>query len=111
MKNILSEKEMSKRLRKREEDIRGPYFRDMTAIIHSGAFRRLKHKTQAFFAPQNDHICTRIEHVLHVATVAETICKGLNNHDWQLNPEIANAAGLGHDLGHAPLDTQAKSSE
>lgn len=103
MKNTIPKDELQKRQRIREEDIRGPYFRDMTAIIHSGAFRRLKNKTQAFFAPQNDHICTRIEHVLHVATIAETICKGLNNYGWELNPEMANAAGLGHDLGHAPF--------
>lgn len=103
MKNKLSKEIMQSRLIPREEDLRGPYFRDQTAIIHSGAFRRLKHKTQAFFAPQNDHICTRIEHVLHVATIGETICKGLNNAGWQLDTEIAYAAGLGHDLGHAPF--------
>jgi len=103
MKNTISKEMMQSRLKERQEDLRGPYFRDQTAIIHSGAFRRLKHKTQAFFAPQNDHICTRIEHVLHVATVAETICKGLNNAGWQLDTEIAYAAGLGHDLGHAPF--------
>ena len=61
----------------RTEDIRGAYYRDTTAIIHSSPFRRLKHKTQVFFAPSNDHICTRIEHVLHVATVAATISKPL----------------------------------
>jgi dGTPase len=87
----------------REEDIRGPYFRDQTAIIHCTSFRRLKHKTQAFFAPDNDHICTRIEHVLHVATVASTICRGLSRAGWDMNDELAYAAGLGHDLGHAPF--------
>ncbi len=60
-----------------DEDLRGSYFRDQTAIIHSTAFRRLKHKTQVFYAPKNDHICTRIEHVMHVATIAKSICKGL----------------------------------
>ena len=103
MRNKISKEIMQSRLNPRTEDLRGPYFRDQTAIIHSGAFRRLKHKTQAFFAPQNDHICTRIEHVLHVATIAETICKGLNNAGWQLDTEIAYAAGIGHDLGHAPF--------
>ena len=103
MQNVISKDIMKSRLKPRIEDLRGPYFRDQTAIIHSGAFRRLKHKTQAFFAPENDHICTRIEHVLHVATIAETICKGLNNAGWHLDTEIAYAAGLGHDLGHAPF--------
>lgn len=91
------------RLRPRQEDVRGPYFRDQTAIIHSNSFRRLKHKTQVFFAPENDHVCTRIEHVLHVATIAATICRGLNQRGWQLDTELAYAAGLGHDIGHAPF--------
>jgi len=85
------------RARKREQDVRGDYFRDQTAIIHSQPFRRLKRKTQVFFEPRNDHICTRIEHSLHVATVAATICKGLG-----LDADLAQAAGLGHDLGHPP---------
>ena len=110
MHNKIDKEIMQSRLRPRTEDLRGPYFRDQTAIIHAGAFRRLKHKTQAFFAPQNDHICTRIEHVLHVATVAETICKGLNNAGWQLDTEIAYAAGLGHDLGHAPFGHSGESA-
>ncbi len=84
-------------------DMRGAYFRDQTAIIHSMAFRRLKHKTQVFFAPENDHICTRIEHVMHVATIAKTICQGLNRLGWNLDVELAFAIGLGHDLGHAPF--------
>ncbi len=92
-----------KRLLHRDEDVRGPYFRDQTAVIHSAPFRRLKHKTQVFFAPQNDHICTRIEHVLHVSTIAATICKGLNGKGFNLDPELAEAIGLGHDVGHAPF--------
>ncbi|MFA6034562.1 MAG: HD domain-containing protein, partial [Myxococcota bacterium] len=86
------------RLNPRDEDIRGPYFRDQTAIIHSMPFRRMKHKAQVFFSPNNDHVCTRIEHSLHVATIAETISRGLG-----LNGELACAIGLGHDLGHAPF--------
>jgi len=98
------EKQMySLRAKPRTEDIRGPYLRDQTAIIHSHPFRRLKHKTMVFFDPGNDHICTRIEHVLHVATIAATICKGLNIKGWNLDPDIAYAAGLGHDIGHAPF--------
>lgn len=87
----------------REPDVRGDYFRDQTAIIHSTAFRRLKNKTQVFFAPENDHICTRIEHVLHVATIAATICKGLNRYGWDLDIDMAYAIGMGHDLGHTPF--------
>lgn len=89
---------LTRRENSRKEDIRGPFFRDQTAILHSFAFRRLKHKTQVFFSPDNDHICTRIEHSLHLSTIAATICKALG-----LNTEIAQAAGLGHDLGHAPF--------
>lgn len=82
----------------REEDIRGPYFRDQTAIIHSFPFRRLKHKAQVFFSPNNDHVCTRIEHALHVATIGATISKGLC-----LDENMSYAIGLSHDLGHAPF--------
>lgn len=85
-------------------DVRDEYFRDQTKIIHSLPFRRLKHKTQVFFAPDNDHICTRIEHVLHVATIAASICRGLNKSgNWDLNQDLAYAIGLGHDIGHAPF--------
>jgi len=103
MKNMLSAEQMAQRARPRTEDVRGPYFRDQTAIIHSTPFRRLKHKTQVFFAPENDHVCTRIEHVLHVATIAATICRGLGRQGWELDMELAYAAGIGHDLGHTPF--------
>ncbi|MCG2715882.1 MAG: HD domain-containing protein [Candidatus Marinimicrobia bacterium] len=89
----------------RLEDVRGSYFRDQTAIIHSLAFRRLKHKTQVFFSPENDHICTRIEHSLHVASISATICKAL-----KLDTELAHAIGLGHDLGHAPFGHAGESA-
>lgn len=97
-KNLLSSEELLKRVNHREDDFRGGYFRDTTAIIHSYPFRRLKHKTQVFFSPKNDHICTRIEHVMHVASVASAICKGLD-----LDSDLAWAIGLGHDLGHTPF--------
>ena len=103
MKNPLSEQKYKQRRIHKEYPIRGEYFRDQTAILHSMEFRRLKHKTQVFFAPENDHVCTRIEHVLHVATIAASICKGLNKNGWELDPEMAYAIGLGHDLGHAPF--------
>lgn len=101
--NPLTQAACMARLHPRHEDIRGPYFRDQTAIIHSTSFRRLKHKTQVIFMPENDHICTRIEHVLHVATIAATICRGLVQAGWPLDNELAYAAGMGHDLGHAPF--------
>ncbi len=103
MKNPLDVNVYEERTKEKKHPIRGEYFRDQTAIIHSMPFRRLKHKTQVFFAPENDHVCTRIEHVMHVATIASTICKGLNNSGWELNQEMAFAMGLGHDLGHAPF--------
>ncbi|MBN2511217.1 MAG: HD domain-containing protein [Spirochaetales bacterium] len=96
--NPLSREMLLQRRSPRREDVRGAYFRDATAILHSFPFRRLKHKTQVFFAPENDHICTRIEHVLHVSTIATTICKALG-----LDSELAWAIGLGHDLGHTPF--------
>jgi dGTPase len=103
MKNPLPDATYKHRNIPKEYPVRGEYFRDQTAILHSMEFRRLKHKTQVFFAPENDHICTRIEHVLHVATIAASICKGLNKYGWQLDIEMAFAMGLGHDLGHAPF--------
>ncbi|MBN2598746.1 MAG: HD domain-containing protein [Marinifilaceae bacterium] len=103
MKNPLTKEQYLERVNKKEYPIRGDFFRDQTAIIHSMPYRRLKHKTQVFFSPENDHICTRIEHVMHVATIGATICKGLNNQGWDLNTEMAFAIGLGHDLGHAPF--------
>jgi len=96
--NPLSDDFYKTRIHKRTEDIRGSYFRDQTAIIHSMAFRRLKKKTQVFFSPENDHVCTRIEHSLHVSTVASVICKALG-----LDVEMAQAIALGHDIGHAPF--------
>lgn len=79
-------------------DIRTPFGRDFTRILHSSAYRRLKHKTQVFFSPGNDHISTRIEHVNYVDSIASTICKFLG-----LNDELARAIAIGHDLGHPPF--------
>lgn len=96
--NGLSAEVLQHRLHSRTTDVRGEFYRDTTAIIHSSPFRRLKHKTQVFFAPSNDHICTRMEHVLHVASIASAICRGLG-----LDTELAWAIGMGHDLGHTPF--------
>ena len=82
----------------RNNEIRSDFERDYTRILHSQAYRRLKHKTQVFFAPHNDHICTRMEHVMHVSSVASTISKYLG-----LNEQLASAIAMGHDIGHAPF--------
>lgn len=82
----------------RDSDIRSEFWRDYNRILHCTAYRRLKHKTQVFFATQNDHICTRIEHVNHVAAVSVTLCQRLG-----LNTELAIAIATGHDLGHPPF--------
>ncbi|MFA7107725.1 MAG: HD domain-containing protein [Sphaerochaetaceae bacterium] len=96
--NEIAQEKLKSRQIHRKEDVRGAYYRDTTAVLHCSAFRRLKHKTQVFFAPSNDHICTRIEHSLHVSSIAQTICHGLN-----LDVELAEAIGLSHDLGHTPF--------
>lgn len=85
-------------LYERNDEIRSEFMRDYNRILHSTAYRRLKHKTQVFFATKNDHICTRIEHVNHVASVSYTISKALG-----LNIELTEAIAIGHDLGHAPF--------
>ena len=77
---------------------RTEFQRDVHRIIYSQAFRRLRHKTQVFFFPRNDHVCTRMEHVLHVASAARTVARSLG-----LNEDLAEAIGLGHDIGHAPF--------
>ncbi len=82
----------------RNNGIRSEFERDYTRLLHSQAFSRLKHKTQVFFAPHNDHTCTRMEHVLHVASVSETIAKYMG-----LNAELTKAIAIGHDIGHAPF--------
>lgn len=82
----------------KEDPFRTPFERDCHRVLHSLPFRRLKHKTQVFFAPENDHICTRIEHSLHVASISSTICRRLD-----LNATLAEAIALAHDLGHPPF--------
>ncbi len=81
-----------------EDAFRAPFERDCHRILHSLPFRRLKHKTQVFFAPKDDHICTRMEHSLHVASISSTLCKRL-----KLNCVLAEAIALAHDLGHPPF--------
>ena len=79
-------------------DVRTEYQRDRDRIIHSKAFRRLKHKTQVFIAPLGDHYVTRLTHTLEVSQIARTIARALN-----LNEDLAEAIALGHDLGHTPF--------
>jgi dGTPase len=87
------------RLRAEPEDaIRPAFQRDRDRIIHCKAFRRLKHKTQVFFAPTGDHYRTRLTHTLEVSQIARSIAKVL-----QLNEELTEAIALGHDLGHTPF--------
>jgi len=86
------------KLYSRDNEVRSEFARDYTRILHSTAYRRLKHKTQVFPATRNDHICTRIEHVTHVASVSNTISSFLG-----LNAELTAAIATGHDLGHPPF--------
>ena len=87
------------RLRPEPPDpIRPAFQRDRDRIVHSKAFRRLKHKTQVFLAPTGDHYRTRLTHTLEVSQIARTIAKVL-----RLNEELTEAVALGHDLGHTPF--------
>jgi dGTPase len=87
------------RLRPEPEDpIRPSFQRDRDRIIHTKAFRRLKHKTQVFFSPAGDHYRTRLTHTLEVSQIARTIAKVLRLHE-----ELTEAIALGHDLGHTPF--------
>lgn len=79
-------------------EIRTDYQRDRDRIIHSKAFRRLKHKTQVFISPEGDHYRTRLTHTLEVSQIARTIARAL-----RLNEDLTEAIALGHDLGHTPF--------
>jgi dGTPase len=81
-----------------EDPIRTCYMRDRDRIIHSKAFRRLKHKTQVFLAPEGDHYRTRLTHTLEVSQISRTIARAL-----KLNEDLTEAIALGHDLGHTPF--------
>jgi dGTPase len=81
-----------------EDDVRPAFQHDRDRIIHSKAFRRLKHKTQVFFAPEGDHYRTRLTHTLEVSQIARTIAKVLSLHE-----ELTESVALGHDLGHTPF--------
>ena len=87
----------------RGNDIRSDFERDYTRIIHSLAFRRMKHKTQVFFSPENDHICTRMEHVILVESISDTISSYLG-----LNTKLTKAIAMAHDIGHSPFGHQGE---
>lgn len=87
--------------RKKQEDecpLRTNFQRDRDRIVHSKAFRRLKHKTQVFLSPFDDHFRTRLTHTLEVSQIARTIARALD-----LNEDLVEAVSLGHDLGHTPF--------
>lgn len=85
------------------DKFRTEFQRDIHRIIYSQSFRRLRHKTQVFYFPQNDHVSTRMDHVLFVASAARTVARCLG-----LNEDLAEAIGLAHDIGHAPFGHQGE---
>ena len=95
---VLSEESRGRLHPEQECDIRPCFQRDIDRITHSKAFRRLKHKTQVFLQPEGDHYRTRLTHTLEVTRLARTVARAL-----RLNEDLAEAIGLGHDLGHTPF--------
>jgi len=83
----------------KEHLIRNKFERDRDRILHSKSFRRLKHKTQVFIAPEGDHFRTRLTHTLEVSQIGRTLARALN-----LNEDLIEAISLGHDLGHTPFE-------
>ena len=81
-----------------DSPLRTPFQRDRDRIVHSKAFRRLKHKTQVFIAPEGDHYRTRLTHTLEASGISRTVARALG-----LNEDLTEAIGLGHDLGHPPF--------
>ena len=86
------------KLYSRANDLRSEFARDYTRILHCNAYRRLKHKTQVFFSPSSDHICTRSEHVNYVESISDTIARYLG-----LNTELTRSIAISHDIGHSPF--------
>lgn len=97
-KATLSKNSQGRKIPEIESDLRTAFQRDRDRIIHSKAFRRLKHKTQVFIAPEQDHYRTRLTHTLEVSQIARTIARAL-----RLNEDLVEAISLGHDLGHTPF--------
>jgi dGTPase len=87
-----------RRVEEADSPLRTPFQRDRDRIVHSKAFRRLKHKTQVFVSPEGDHYRTRLTHTLEACGIARTVARALG-----LNEDLTEAIGLGHDLGHPPF--------
>jgi dGTPase len=87
-----------RRVEEPDSPLRTPFQRDRDRVVHSKAFRRLKHKTQVFIAPEGDHYRTRLTHTLEACGIARTVARALG-----LNEDLTEAIGLGHDLGHPPF--------
>lgn len=94
----LAKKSWGRRTDEKEDPLRTCFMRDRDRVIHSKAFRRLKHKTQVYISPSNDHYRTRLTHTLEVNQIAKTIGKGLG-----LNEDLIEAIALAHDVGHTPF--------
>ncbi|PLX17671.1 MAG: phosphohydrolase [Candidatus Muiribacterium halophilum] len=95
---MLNDRQRTRRVSNIDTGKRTEFERDYTSILYSYAFRRLKHKTQVFFLPQNDHISTRLEHSLYVSIISSVIARNLG-----LDTMLSQAIGIGHDLGHSPF--------
>ncbi|MFW6381015.1 MAG: deoxyguanosinetriphosphate triphosphohydrolase [Bacillota bacterium] len=101
----LSGESGGRRYQEKPCSIRTEFQRDRDRIIHSKAFRRLKHKTQVFISPGGDHYRTRLTHTLEVSQIARTVARSL-----QLNEDLTEAIALGHDLGHTPFGHAGESA-
>lgn len=95
---VRSKNSLGRKVDEEPDPIRTAFQRDRDRIIHSKAFRRLKHKTQVFIAPRGDHYVTRLTHTLEVSQIARTIARSLN-----LSEDLTEAIAMGHDLGHTPF--------
>ena len=102
---VLSKNTMGRKQPIEKCDVRTAFQRDRDRIIHSKAFRRLKHKTQVFIAPEGDHYRTRLTHTLEVSQIARTVARSLG-----LNEDLTEAIALGHDLGHTPFGHAGESA-
>lgn len=95
---VLSSESKGRAVAEEQCGIRTPFQRDRDRIVHSKSFRRMKHKTQVFFSPTNDHYRTRLTHVIEVSQIARTIARALF-----LNEDLTEAIAMGHDIGHTPF--------
>ncbi len=103
-KSTLESNSLGRKQKIETDNYRTEFQRDVHRITYCQPFRRLRHKTQVFFLAHNDHICTRLEHSLYVASISRVIGRHLN-----LNEDLVESIGLGHDLGHAPFGHHGES--